>query len=832
MKLLSTILVTAALAAAPLSDARANRIPDTRFGDEPRQLNNLQHQDSEPASTTGLSQEPDSMTVDMNYIVVMPAAKESKNLRELPVASSSLDRQQLSLKQISGIKSLSSVVPNLFIPDYGSRMTTAVYIRGIGSRINTPAVGLYVDDIPYIDKSAFDFNYSDIEQIEVLRGPQSLLYGRNTMGGVIKVRTKSPFTYQGTDLRLGLGTHDNYTASLTHYHRISNRFAFSAGGFYEHAGGFFKNITDNSRIDRSNTAGGRLHALMIPSDNLKIDINVNFEHLNQGGYPYIYLGPVPSSGSSTDENGTDGSQLDQYIGHVAYNDPSGYRRNMLNSGIRIEYRTADISVSSITGHQLLDDRMRMDQDFTPADIFTLEQNQHANTVSQEIVIRSQHHRRWQWTAGVFGFYQWLETSAPVVFKRQGISELIEQKANSAFPSSPQAPRMQLSIFNDRLPIEGRFSTPQMSLAIYHQSTWNDILVEGLSFSAGLRLDYERMSLDYRSQSDPMNFGFSLQMGPMRLEDNDMQAASLLAGKMKHDYLQLLPRFSLQYEWAEANNIYATVARGYRSGGYNIQMFNDLAQYQLMNSMKQAMLASQALSPVAQMIGQMMPETEIDVDAAALYKPEHAWNYEVGTHLTLFNGRMTADAALFLMNTLDQQVSQFSENGMGRITRNAGKSRSLGAEISVASEIARSWLLNVGYGFIEATFVDYRTILNGGTEEDFSGKHVPFIPQHTLNIGLQHVMHFDNSRLLDRIRIALDFNAAGRIYWTEDNLASQPFYGTLNGRISFEKGAGVLALWIRNALNQKYQSFYFESMGNRFMQRGKPIHAGLELQIRF
>ena len=255
MKFLSIILVTAALAAAPLSDARANRIYGTRFGDEPRQLNNLQPQDSEPASTTGLSQEPDSMTVDMNYIVVMPAAKESKNLRELPVASSSLDRQQLSLKQISGIKSLSSVVPNLFIPDYGSRMTTAVYIRGIGSRINTPAVGLYVDDIPYIDKSAFDFNYSDIEQIEVLRGPQSLLYGRNTMGGVIKVRTKSPFTYQGTDLRLGLGTHDNYTASLTHYHRISNRFAFSAGGFYEHAGGFFKNITDNSRIDRSNTAG-------------------------------------------------------------------------------------------------------------------------------------------------------------------------------------------------------------------------------------------------------------------------------------------------------------------------------------------------------------------------------------------------------------------------------------------------------------------------------------------------------------------------------------------------------------------------------------------------
>ena len=86
--------------------------------------------------------------------------------------------------------------------------------------INTPAIGLYVDNIPYIDKSAFDFNYSDIERIDVLRGPQGTLYGRNTMGGLIKVHTKSPFTYQGTDIRMGAATYNDYNVSLTHYHRI------------------------------------------------------------------------------------------------------------------------------------------------------------------------------------------------------------------------------------------------------------------------------------------------------------------------------------------------------------------------------------------------------------------------------------------------------------------------------------------------------------------------------------------------------------------------------------------------------------------------------------
>ena len=83
----------------------------------------------------------------------------------------------------------------------------------------------------------------------MLRGPQGTLYGRNTMGGLIKVHTKSPFSYQGTDLRLSAGTYDNYNASVTHYHRMSNQFAFSTGAFYEYGGGFFKNTYLNNKID-------------------------------------------------------------------------------------------------------------------------------------------------------------------------------------------------------------------------------------------------------------------------------------------------------------------------------------------------------------------------------------------------------------------------------------------------------------------------------------------------------------------------------------------------------------------------------------------------------
>ena len=110
--------------------------------------------------------------VDVEEVLVIAAPKENRKLREQPTAVTLLSQQDMQAAQVNSIKNLTGLVPNMFIPDYGSRLTSAVYIRGIGSRINTPSVGLYVDNIPYIDKSAFDFDYSDIERIDVLRGPQ------------------------------------------------------------------------------------------------------------------------------------------------------------------------------------------------------------------------------------------------------------------------------------------------------------------------------------------------------------------------------------------------------------------------------------------------------------------------------------------------------------------------------------------------------------------------------------------------------------------------------------------------------------------------------------
>ena len=89
--------------------------------------------------------------------------------------------------EITSLADISSKVPNFFMMDYGSKLQSPVFIRGIGSRLGSPSVGLYVDNVPYFEKTTFGFDFFDIDRIEVLRGPQGTLYGRNTMGGIINV---------------------------------------------------------------------------------------------------------------------------------------------------------------------------------------------------------------------------------------------------------------------------------------------------------------------------------------------------------------------------------------------------------------------------------------------------------------------------------------------------------------------------------------------------------------------------------------------------------------------------------------------------------------------
>ena len=756
--------------------------------------------------------------IDIEELVIIATPKENNRLRQQPLSATSFSQDDMRNKGISSVKTMNGLVPNLFIPDYGSKLTTSVYVRGIGSRINTPAVGLYVDNIPFIDKSAFDFNYSDIERIDILRGPQGTLYGRNTMGGLIRVFTKSPFTYQGTDVNLSAATYNNYKASVSHYHRISNKFAFSANFFYEYDGGFYENTArNNEKVEEGNEFGGRFRAIFLPNDHLKLDFTLNYEYLNQGGYPYAYTGITEGEEDRKD-----------YIGKISYNHKSGYKRNLLNTGLNLEHQAENFILNSVTGFQYLKDQMDLDQDFTEKDIYTMVQKQDSKTISEELVLKSKPGRRWQWTTGVSGFYQDLKTEAPVTFREDGVSSLIEGNVNDIFKKikeeKPMMPDMNLDITDNNLLIGGNFKSPMLSTGVYHQTTINDVIIEGLSLTAGLRMEYEKYWLDYNSNAN-INFDYTIAVMPMPFKG--LNSSPKVNGNISHDYIQLLPKFALQYNFDKKNNLYASVSKGYRSGGYNIQMFSEIVQGEMINGMI-AVLDEKTHGMVSQMGGDKIPHYEFNIQETTLYKPEYSWNYEVGAHLTLCDGKLQTDLAAFYMDTHDQQISRFAQSGLGRVTVNAGKSRSLGAEAAVNAQITDVFGVNANYGFTHATFTDYVV----SDEVNYNGKYVPFVPKHTFGVGSQYKIPLKNSKLLDNITINANYRGAGRIYWTESNEVSQAVYGTLNGRINLNKGNGQIGLWINNALNTKYQTIYFETMDRGFEQTGRPLQVGIDLKCRF
>ena len=641
-----------------------------------------------------LAEELDTLkVVDVEEILVIAAPKENRKLREQPTAVTLLSQQDMQAAQVNSIKNLTGLVPNMFIPDYGSRLTSAVYIRGIGSRINTPSIGLYVDNIPYIDKSAFDFDYSDIERIDVLRGPQGTLYGRNAMGGLIKIHTKSPFSYQGTDFRMGAGTHNAYNTSLTHYHRVSKRFAFSTGGFYDYEGGFFRNAAlNNKKIDKGQSAGGRFRGIYLPSDNWKADLNVSYEYSDQGGYPYYYTGSVNPAAQS--------EEMKPYVGTISNNRESDYYRNLMNAGLNLEYQAQHFTLSAVTGYQFLKDRMSIDQDFTAKDIYTLEQKQRIHTLSEELVMKSKGNGRWQWATGVFGFYQWLKTDAPVTFRKDGM-DMLDQMLGSVIPSKIEVtmmPGMGLNILpslqlggNDLL-INGDFDTPLLNGALFHQSTFRDLFgLRGLSFTAGLRLDYEKMKMNYNSgtamdytvgiKGEMVRGGQIIKEIPM-MPETSLTVQSRYQGSIDKDYLQLLPKFALQYDFKDnLGNVYATVSKGYRSGGYNIQMFSDLLQSSLKNDMmrqtKEEVLKAIENSPGASykdLISEKFPDAGKNPDArsATEYKPEQTWNYEVGTHLNLFNNRLAYRRRILLAG--DTRPTDLTLRRSKRLRTRNGKCR--------------------------------------------------------------------------------------------------------------------------------------------------------------
>lgn len=788
-------------------------------------------------------------TVTLDGVDVVSYLKEEGSLRQQAGSSSRLSAKVMAERGITEMKSLGTIAPNFFMPDYGSRQTSAIYMRGIGSRIGTPAVGLYVDNVPYYDKSAFDFSFYEIESIDVLRGPQSTLYGRNAMSGLLRLHTCSPFDRTGTHVRLGMSTADwRRQVSLTHYHRVSDKFAFSAGGFYDGSNGFFKNDLTGDKADASESGGGRIRAILKANSRLTFDANLSYEYSDEGTYPYYYTGATSGK-----------EEYAGIIGKISSNLAGRYRRGLLNASINTEYRTENLTLNSVTAYQGNNDRMFMDQDFISDDIYSLEQKQRTNTLSEELLVKNNGNKRWNWLTGVNLFGQWQNTKAPVTFRKDGVDWLnttINTNANRFMPDVKAGPMTMHFVFSDEiqgneLRFNDNFDTPTFGAALFHQSTFKRLFgVEGLSASVGARLDYEKMTLDYQTWYD-FEHTYSLsgklesptmsRVIPMVPEATYQVSNSSLNGKVSNDYLTVLPKASLMYAFG-AGNVYGTVSRGYRSGGYSVQNISELLRVQMQTDMmgnvaevtipvldKQQAVPADKKEEIKNILMRMATSVPADVEGACMYKPEYAWNYELGTHLNFFDHALTLDLSTYLSDVRNLQLSRMSETGLGRTITNAGRSRSLGVEMSLRAHPATNLAIGASYGFTHATFREYSVYDADKQEVDCRGNHVPYVPSQTFNVDAAYTLPLAGSALRS-VTFAADLSGADKIYWDEQNLYSQSLYMLLGARVQLAFKKVDVQLWGRNLTDTKYDTFWFESMSRGYEQHGKPLQLGITASL--
>lgn len=802
-----------------------------------------------------LTAESDSMrSFALDEVCIVSSIKENGTMRQQPTSVSLIDNKQITSNHITSVKGTSGLVPNLFIPDYGSRLTSAIYIRGIGSRINTPAVGLYVDNIPYVDKSAFDFNFFDIENIDVLRGPQGVLYGRNTMGGLIRVYTKNPLLYQGTNIRLNYSSGDNHrTASLTHYNNINDRLAFSVGGYYEGSDGFFTNDYTQKKADSMQAAGGQLKGVYQHSEFLSFNMNIGYDYSDEGAYPYYYAGSL----SGTESYPT-------LIGKISNNIDSRYRRGILNAGLNIEYKKEHWKMNAVTGYQNINDRMFMDQDFLSPNIYTLEQRQRINTITEELTFKSKNAKRWEWIAGANVMYQSLNIKAPVTFYEDGLRWL-ENNINTMMPSIKSIKMLNLMGFEDMsinfrgdvINMNGAYNTPTFETALFHQSTLH--FTEHFSGSLGLRFDYEHRQMKYNSPADIL-YGFAMPNShndKMSVNLQDMESHILYNGVLNNDNFCILPKLAFQYDFDSQNNIYTSFVMGQRSGGYNQQMFSDLLQGAMRVDMIEGVKdgvgkyldylvdvtpSMPSAIPDPDHSGQMvplpeyvrrvmatnMPQFEVPSTNQVEFKPEYSWNCELGTHLTLAKHTITLDGAVFFSHIYNQQIARFAPSGFGRMMVNAGRSRNYGGELSLTYSPDQRLRLAGNYGYTYAEFLSY----DDGQGNNYAGKRVPFVPSHTMNLDASYTMPLNsNPNNKTTLTIGANCSGAGRIYWTESNMSSQPFYTLLGARASINTQCFNIMLWGKNLTNRHYNTFFFESASRSYEQHSKPLQVGVDIQIK-
>ncbi|SDK72043.1 iron complex outermembrane recepter protein [Salinimicrobium catena] len=455
--------------------------------------------------------------------VVVTAQKREEVIQEIPLSITSLSFEAIKQSQIQNVNDLTAITPNLYASDPGDRRTVTS-IRGIVSTSYDPAVATYIDGVNQFNLDTYITQLFDIERIEVLRGPQGTLYGRNAMGGVINIITRKP--EKGTNIfgEVSLGNYDQQRYMLGLKTTITDKLYFGAAGLYEKREGFYTNeFTDSSYDDQENFSGNYYFKyLFSPTWNATLNLK-HFSAENEGAFPL--------------NMGIEGAFEDPYT--LNQNEISTMKDNTFNTSLVVDHKGRGLNFSSQTAFQ---QNYRyyhtpIDADFSPLDAMSIINDygkdwNNVKVATQEFRFSSPAGPGddLEWTAGTYMFYQESPVKQATHFGEDAAMMGSEETNFSLINTSEETGK---------------------GIAIFGQVDYQ--IAKNIGIIAGLRYDHEYVKQsvlgEYKLDSDPE---------PMFAYQPDTTATA--------SFNAVSPKAGLTYDLTNENLLFFTYSRGFRAGG--------------------------------------------------------------------------------------------------------------------------------------------------------------------------------------------------------------------------------------------------------------------------
>jgi len=723
--------------------------------------------------------------------VVVTSRRRIEKVQDIPIAVSVVTGKQAEQAGAFNVNRIKELVPSVQLYSSNPR-NTGINIRGLGSTFGLtndgidPGVGFYVDGVYYARPAATSLDFIDIEQIEVLRGPQGSLFGKNTTAGAFNITTRKPSFNSGANFEVSYGNYAFLQAKASVTGALANKLAGRLSFSGTQRDGLIENVKTGKSTNTLNNQGIRGQLLYTPTENINITLAGDFTAQNPDGYAQVIAGVAPTQRAAY-------RQFNAIIADLNYKLPSlnafdrkidqdtpwRSKQELGGASVNLDAKIGKGTLTSTSAWRYWTWDPSNDRDFTGLQALARSEGTSRQAQwTQEVRYAGEFSSNLSGVVGVFVLGQDVKSN-PYQTEESGNAQwrFSQSTTNTALWKTP-------GLF-DGYGIKTKSDLHTFSSAVFGQLDWK--ITERLHLLPGLRYNYDKKTANY----DRKTYG-GLQTTDPALIALQKTVYSDQAFQADVDDTNYSGNITLSYKASDKINGYATYAKGYKPVGINLGGLPTLA-------------------------GQPILEL-------AVIKPEDVNHYEFGVKTSpLKNSILNLTYFNTEINDFQTQV-QAAELGVNRgYLANADKVRVKGVELDASFIINKHFSVNGAATYTDGKYVKFTNaplpLEETGAPvafKDVSGTDLPGISKWAGTLGVEYAKEAKFFGNLGKFFVALDSYA--RSEFSSSPSASKylvvPGYAIFNGRLGFRVADGLSAhIWGRNLLNKDYYEQLLPAGGN-------------------